>query len=266
MEKQAIVVLASYDFESLQLTLLALEHTVEEEVPIVVILNGANSIAASKVEIVARRWAATKPALRSVIRPLSYGQKPLFALQEVIRNLPLLHDVDRICKIDDDVIPLKRGWLTRLAQCYEEKVKMNNQNLGFITGLLNNNCWGFGELVELAGKNEEYRQIMNYPSVAGCNRERIVQPGEIDQGMCGTVWQYPYLARWIHSWTSVTPENFIALTANQPDKEISLDIHYSIGCIYSPKDLWLKLNPAENTFDELLNQLSQETTDSFALI
>jgi len=268
MEKQAIVVLASYDYESLQLTLLALEHTVEEEVPIVIILNGANSIAASKVELAARRWAASKPALRSVVRPLSYGQKPLFALQEIIRNLPSLHGVDRICKIDDDVIPLKKGWLSSLARCYDEKIKATNNKLGFITGLLNNNCWGFGELVELADKREEYRQIMNYQSVAGGNREKIVQPGEIDQGMCGTVWQYPYLARWIHSWTSVTPENYIALTDNQPVKEIPLDIHYSIGCIYSSKDLWLKLNPAENTFDELLihNVCQRESLTKWAVM
>ena len=95
--------MAAYDFESLQLTLLALNHTVEERVPIVIILNGENSIAASKVEIVARRWVAKQPLLRKVVRPLSCGQKPIFAIQETLRNFSFLKDVDYICKLDDDV-------------------------------------------------------------------------------------------------------------------------------------------------------------------
>lgn len=252
MKKQAIVVLTAYDFESLQLTLLALDYTVEERVPVVIILNGEKSIAASKVEIVARRWALEQPLLRKVVRPMSSGQEPLLAIQETLRNFSFLEDVEYICKLDDDVIPLKKGWLTKLADCYEERKKAKNNSVGFITGLINNNCWGFGELVKLGGKENEYHEIMNYPSLAGKRKERIVAPGDIDQGLCGTVWQYPYLARWVHHWTSLSPKEYIELTAGIPIKEIPLDIHYSIGCIYSSKDLWLRLNSADSKFDELL--------------
>lgn len=247
-KKCAIIVLAAYDFESLQLTLLGLEHTVEEKIPIVIILNGEERNDSSKVECIARRWAAHSPELRFVVKPQCHGREPLYAIQEILNSFSVLQDIDLICKIDDDIIPLKKRWVSALLKHYDD----NNSTgkIGFITGLINNNCWGFGELVQLAGKEQEYKQIMCYQSIAGANREKIVPAGMIDRGICGTVWQYPYLARWIHEWTSLMPNSFIALVEGQISKAVPLDIHYSIGCMLSTKKLWLDLDPNIINFDE----------------
>ena len=81
-----------------RLTLLALEHTVEErgDFPLLLVLNGANSIAAAKVE-------ELLPGVGAALNlPFSCGGKtfdlwsgPLFALQEIIRNFPLLQDKEQ---------------------------------------------------------------------------------------------------------------------------------------------------------------------------
>lgn len=251
MNKHCLVILASYEYETLQLTLKALDHTiVEQNLPVVIILNGAINYNASKVERIAREWAGSNTN-RYVVRPLSAGKEPYFALQEVIKDFPIIQQCDYILKIDDDLIPLKKGWVSDLAKLYND---MENQhgNIGFVTGLINNNSWGFKELVSLYDKWEEYKKFMNFSSLAGGKKERAVNAGEIDTGVNGTVWQYPALAAWLHTWTSFDIPTLIDKTKDLTFKEIDLDLHYSIGCTYSKKDIWLNIVNKKTSFDELL--------------
>ncbi|HEX2534436.1 MAG TPA: hypothetical protein VHK69_11910, partial [Chitinophagaceae bacterium] len=234
---RAVVVLAAFDYESLQLTLLALEHTLDASETVVVVLNGRKSYPAEKVERVARTWAAGHPATRFVVRPLCAGSEPWWALTEVLSQYGPLQGVEYICKIDDDVLPVRKGWLPRLAAAYEGLAP--GRNLAFVTGLINNNSWGFNELVDLYGKRDEYAHQFNYTSIAGEYNERRAAPGVIDTGAGGTVWQYPYLAWWIHQWTSLKLPQFVERTAGLGLKEVPVETHYSIGCIYFRKSYWL---------------------------
>ena len=68
----------------------------------------------------------------------------------------------------------------------DEKSKSSNNQVGFITGLLNNNCWGFGELIKLAGKEEEIPANYELLQYSRCP-ERLFNLVRIDQGMCGTI-------------------------------------------------------------------------------
>lgn len=260
-DNRALIVLASYDFESLQLTLKALDHTVSKEEKIVIILNGKRNYAGEQVERIARAWAIHRPEVRHVIRPLCAGSEAYSAITETLAHFPPLANVDFICKIDDDVIPLHHGWLPALANTYAAQ-EQKGKKMGFVTGLINNNCWGFGELVSLYNKQEEYAQINNYTSKAGGHGERLVPAGKIDTGMCGTVWQYPYLAWWIHQWTTLDLPSFVNTVKELEIKEVPLDVHYSIGCIFFKKSLWkaLEKRAGHSKFDELL--LHQECMDN----
>lgn len=250
---RALVVLAAYDYESLAVTLQSLEHTVSNTEKIVVVLNGKRfNTASEKTERVARTWAAKNPVYRFAVRPLSAGKSAFRALTEIFSEYEPLQNVQQICKIDDDLIPLKKGWLDTLANTYNSLAK--DRNMGFVTGLINNNCWGFDELVKLFDKQEEFNHIFNYTSVAGIHEERKVPAKTIDTGMYGTVWSYPYTAWWIHQWTSLQTDLFIAKTNELPFKQISADTYYSIGSVYFEKDFWLSMDPKKyrSIVDELL--------------
>ena len=111
---RALVVLAAFDYESLQLTLQSLNHTVDANEKIVVILNGKRNFATERTERLAREWASRNINNRFVVRPLCAGSVPYFGLTEIIQNYETLKDVEFICKIDDDIIPLKKSWLPNL--------------------------------------------------------------------------------------------------------------------------------------------------------
>lgn len=247
IEKRAIVLLAAYDACSLYLNLKSLDKTLSPDETVVIILNGKRGVRSAYVESIARDWIENNTC-RFVVRPLNYGNDPYNSIKEVICNFEPLKNKDFICKIDDDLIPIKKGWLDDL---YSEYIKSEeNSKVGFVTSLINNNAWGFSELIEIFDKKEEYRKIMNYPSASGTG---IVNSGEVANGVNGTIWQYPYLAKWCHEWTLLDIENYLDKTKQLKTKEISLDTHYSIGCIFFRKELWSdveKINQIVN-FDEL---------------
>ncbi|HTF28189.1 MAG TPA: hypothetical protein VK625_05050 [Flavitalea sp.] len=252
MKKHCILILVSYEYESLQLTFKGLDHTADPSVPIIIVLNGASfSYKGSKVEQHCRAWASLAEN-RYVIRPMACGKAPIYAIQEVLRLSPILKDIDYVLKIDDDVIPLKKGWDVDLANCYFEYEKLHGK-IGFVTGLINNNCWGFKELLSIYEKWDEYARFMNHPSTAGVFKDRIVKIGEVDTGQNGTIHAFPTLAAWLHKWTSFDIDSFVEKTRNGKIKEVELDVHYSIGCMYSHKSLWTDLEVTKATdFDELI--------------
>ncbi len=192
------------------------------------------------VDYIARKWSERKPASRYVIRPLGSPTEPFIAIKEVINNSEHFKSAKFICKIDDDVIPLKKNWIAALQNEYVNLSK--NSELGFITGLINNNCWGFKELVSLYKKTEEYKHIHCYKTVVGWEASRIVNKGQIDDGEFGTVWQYPYIGRWIHEWTSLKLDEFVQKTQNLNCKLIPSKTYYSIGCIFAEKSFWMSLD------------------------
>jgi len=245
---RALIILASYDFESLQLTLGSLPHTVADNERIVVILNGINTLASAMVERVARAWAAASPGNRFVVRPICSGAKAFFAIKEVLADYEPLQDVEWICKIDDDVIPLKKNWLDALQNAYSGQSAAGS--IGFITGLINNNCWGFNELLDIFDKRKEFRAMFNYRLRGGAVNDFM--PGEVNNGSYGTIWHEPYIAWWVHQWTTLNIGDFIARTSGLPQKQIARDTGYSIGCIFFEKAFWLRLD--HEKFNSILDE------------
>lgn len=249
--QRALIILVSYEYESLQLTLRALNHTLSPEEKVVIILNGRPNYSGALVERICREWATFDQSHRFVVRPLCAGGKAYWAIKEILEEFEPIKKTKYICKIDDDIIPLKKDWMNNLANTYES-LEVSGENIGFITGLINNNNWGFAELIDIFDKREEYKQINNYKSLSG---KGIINEKEIATGAFGSVWKYPYLAWWLHQWTSLCPNEFINKTTNLGIKEIPEYIHYSIGCIFFEKIFWLQLEipeEQESAFDELM--------------
>ena len=245
---RALIILASYDFESLQLTLRSLTHTVDKNEKIVVILNGIGTLGSAMVERIARSWALEDPASRFVVRPICSGAKAFFAIKEILTDYAPLKDVTFICKIDDDVIPLKKGWLNELHEAYA--ALSAGGRVGFTTGLINNNCFGFNELLDIFNKREDFRSMFNYKLRGGAINDYA--PGVVNNGSYGTIWQEPYLGWWVHQWTSLKIDDFISKTSNLQKLQIPRNTGYSIGCIFFEKQFWLNLDHEKfnSVFDE----------------
>lgn len=246
--KRCLIILACADYESLSINLNVLNHTIECETPIVIILNGGSSFAANQVECIAREWAKMERN-RYVVKPIRSGGSPLHSILEVIREFEPLKDAEQICKLDEDVIPIRYGWLGNLSK---EFLRRDDTSLGFITGLINNNCWGFDKMLDIFGQRDNFKSIQNYKYTVGQWGERIVQSGEVDSNQFGTIWRSPYIARWLHSWSSLDARNFLDKTRDLDVARINSNIAYSIGCIYSSKELWMSINPEESSSDEYL--------------
>lgn len=238
-----VLVLASDAYESLQITLRSLDHTLINKEKVVIILNGTNSLNSRITEYIAQKWCMQNAASRFAVRPLCAPAKPFFAIKEVIANSEHFKDAEYICKIDDDIIPLKKNWVQTLANYYISLSRKTD--VGFVTGLINNNCWGFKELVSIYNKKSDYEKIHSHKTIAGWQGVRTVKPGEIDDGDFGTIWHYPYIARWMHEWTSFQIHDFLQATAGLPVKEVPLETYYSIGCILCKKQFWLDLNEVD---------------------
>lgn len=246
VKNRAIILLCAYDSVVLHFTLQALNKTLAHDEMVVIILNGKRGLRSSLVEQVARDWAKEKPNYH-IVRPLCAGGAAYDAIKEVLENFEPLKNKEFICKIDDDLIPLKTNWLNNLHQNYLEQEK--SHKVGFVTSLINNNCWGFSQLIEIFNKKSEYCNIMNYKSNSGTG---VVEAGHIADGFCGTVWEHPYLARWCHEWTLLDIPNFIKQTEQLSIQEIPLQTHYSIGCMFFRKELWSEIETYSHRFDELL--------------
>lgn len=248
----ALIVLACKDYESLQLTLATLSHTVVNGERIIIILNGDNGLRSAIVEYVARTWCAEQPQCRFAVKPLSAPAEPFFAIKEILEEYNLLKGVKYICKIDDDIIPLKVNWLPSLLAAYQSVSRQHR--IGFVTGLINNNCWGAEELLAIFHKWEEYKDIHSYRTRTGWGCRRIIEVGEMDHQDFGTMWQHPFVARWVHQWTSLRICQFIDGTNHLTIKEIPASIYYSIGCILFEKGFWIDLCPEtfNSTTDEMM--------------
>ncbi|WP_447643052.1 MULTISPECIES: hypothetical protein [Chitinophagaceae] len=249
-KNRAILLLAAYDFESLYLTLKSLEKTVDKEENIVIVLNGKRGLRSAMVEEIAREWASQNSTHRYIVKPLNYGNDALTSISEVIEKFPLFREVDYICKIDDDLIPLRKGWVDELERVYEE-YEQKYTHIGFVTSLINNNSWGFNQLLDIFLKRKEYENIMNFESLSG---SAVVKVGGVADGARGSVWEYPYLAKWIHKWTLCNIPEYLERTKNLGIKEVPLDTHYSIGCIFFRKELWLSMKDLklDSNFDEFM--------------
>ncbi|MDP4204776.1 MAG: hypothetical protein Q8859_02140 [Bacteroidota bacterium] len=243
LDKSCIVLLACKDYESTQLTIAHLLALTPASVPIYFLPNSMEDTFESMcVKELGTIYSNLYPHRFIYVNWI----KPSFPYQSIGDLLfsKQLEKYEYICKIDDDVFPITENWIEKLAESF---AKNDDGNLAYTTGLINNNPWGFGEIVEAFGLKEEYTSIIPKTTFAGknipgyMNKKEVVAPN-IDRGGFGTVWQFPHLAKWIHEKTTLLPQSFIEKTANLSEKEVDNKLRYSIGCMFFRKRSWADIH------------------------
>lgn len=252
IDKTAILILTCNDFEAMEITLNQVIRTTPRSVPIYLLSNCAGMHGANICERICQiasniqhgriRWINPGRA-----RPAYYG------IEEAIRE----HIAEEyILKLDDDVFPITNGWLENLIDCYK---RHDDGNLAYVSGIVNNNPWGFSRLIQLPELKAAYDDMMPHAHIggtyiAGYQDYRINAPGTVDAGGWGTVWQFPQLARWIHENTTLVPEKYIELTKNLPEEQFDASVRYSINVMLFQRDLWKKFGNGGNDDEEMLNK------------
>jgi hypothetical protein len=94
-----LIVLASFDYESLQITLKSLDHTLMNEEKVIIILNGNHSLNSRIVEYVARKWSEKKAASRYVIRPLEAPRSLSLLLRRLLTTVNILKPQNLFAKL-----------------------------------------------------------------------------------------------------------------------------------------------------------------------
>ena len=240
----AIVVLAYADYESLELALAShAKFTVDSGLPIYILQNGRGTYDTERTCSVGKRYQSLYPDTIKVITDI-LPQKPYAAIKELFHD-ELFSRYKYVIKLDDDVMVLTPDWVDKLIDSYIQSYEQDGDKLAYVTSLVNNNPYGFKKLIdsfeELSG---EYYTRMARRHLVGCapddnyNPYRIIPKETIFDGGFGTVWQLPYLGRWIHEKTTLHPECYIELTRSLPVEEIDSRKRYSINCMLFDKKLW----------------------------
>ena len=240
----AIVVLAYADYESLELALAShAKFTVDSGLPIYILQNGRGTYDTERTCSVGKRYQSLYPDTIKVITDI-LPQKPYAAIKQLFHN-ELFSRYKYVIKLDDDVMVLTPDWVDKLIDSYIQSYEQDGDKLAYVTSLVNNNPYGFKKLIdsfeELSG---EYYTRMARRHLVGCapddnyNPYRIIPKETIFDGGFGTVWQLPYLGRWIHEKTTLQPEHYIDLTRNLKTEEVDARARYSINCMLFDKKLW----------------------------
>lgn len=240
----AIVVLAYADYESLELALAShAKFTVDSGVPIYILQNGRGTYDTDRTCSVGKRYQSLFPETIKVITDI-LPQKPYAAIKQLFHE-ELFSKYRYIIKLDDDVMVLTPDWVNKLIDTYIQASEQEGDSLAYVTSLVNNNPYGFKKLVDSFEElSDEYFTRLARRHLVGCapddsyNPYRIVPKETIYDGGFGTVWQLPYLGRWIHEKTTLQPEHYIERTQNLPVEEIDSRKRYSINCMMFEKKLW----------------------------
>jgi len=258
-KKTAIVLLAHSDYESLEITLANYgERLKNTNYKLFVLQNGRGSYDCERTLATAQRYARLYPHHIKVIDNIP-PQKPYHAIKDLLIS-DELDSYDYICKVDDDVFPLTNDWLDKLTQLFYEQVATTGERLGFVTGLINNNTYGFKKIIE-ADQNlaDQYFSKYARDHICGVYEKKsplykhhyIVPAREIDSGMMGTIWGYPYIARFIHQELSLQPDKYVSLARRLSRDYLPSEVRYSIGCIMFDKISWslIKMSRLERIYD-----------------
>lgn len=247
-EQTAILILAYADYESLELTLAThAKFTVDSGLPIYILQNGRGTYDTERTYSVGRRYEALYPNAVKVITHIP-PQRPYLAIKQLFDD-PIFSKYKYVIKLDDDVMVLTPDWVDKLIDCYVQSYQEVGADLAYVTSLVNNNPFGFKTLIDsCADLSEEYFAHMARPHLVGCapddalNPYRIVPKETVFGGGFGTIWRLPYLARWLHQRTTMTPDKYIEATRNLGTVEVNAHERYSINCMLFDKKLWDDIN------------------------
>ena len=247
-KKTAIVILAFAEYESLELSLAThAKFSVDAGVPIFILQNGRGTYDTERTLSVGKRYQNLFP---NTIRVVDFipSNKPYLAIQQLF-NDELFADYEYIIKLDDDVMVLTPDWIDKLIDCYVSAYNQYNADLAYVTALVNNNPYGFKKLLEVNETlSQEYFTKLARPHVVGFSPDDIYNPyGLVSKetvygGGYGTIWQLPYISRWLHEKTTLQPEYYINSIKDLDIAEIDPKDRYSINCILFNKKLWEEMS------------------------
>lgn len=261
--RTAIVQLAYSDYESLEISLANFSKYFDDTTKFFVLQNGRGTYDTERTYRVAKRYEKLFPNNIEVVDDIP-PQKPYRALMELF-NSKRMDNFDYICKVDDDVFPLDPQWFDRLCSSYEREFSLHGENLAYVTGLVNNNPYGFKQIIDRdSGLAEEYydkiarTHIAGYPEASTYYvKQHIVDKNTIDDDVCGTIWQLPYISRWLHQKTTLQPEEYVSMCKKWPTEKI-YNKRYSINVMLFEKNYWNKIRNDSTKLrddDEFLSEL-----------
>lgn len=240
-KKIAIVQLCFADFESLEISLAAYVKLTTPDIHIYLLQNGRGTYDTERTYRVCQRYAKLYPKQITVVDWLA-PNAPYLSIKALL-NSDEMKQYDYICKVDDDVFPLTKTWIEDLIKCYEDSRKKYGKKLAYVTSLVNNNPWGFKQVVDLMKLKSEFDKISiaHYIGVkenVDSLEYRFVEKNVIHPGGAGSVWAVPHYARWIHQYTTLKPADFIKVTKGLGYKEVNNQERYSINCMLFKREFW----------------------------
>jgi hypothetical protein len=209
----AILMLACRDYEALELSLACHMAYHDHDVAFYILQNCRESYDSERSLAVARRYQMLFPKSIHVIERIT--PRPAYrAIAEALERE--LADYDLICKVDDDAFPINGGWIKKLLECWKQSEERLSESLAYVTPLINNNNWGFAEVIKIMGLENDYKVSVAREHRVGAGTQiapyKVISPDVVETGTNGTIWGYPYLARWIHEQTTLQPDKFLAAT------------------------------------------------------
>lgn len=245
LKKIAIVQLCYADYEALEIALAAYTKLTNPNVHIYLLQNGRGTYDTERTYRVCLRYQKMFPKQITVVDWIQPGA-PFVSIKTLLESNEM-KSYDYICKVDDDVFPLTSDWLEKLIACYENSYRKYGRKLGYVTSLVNNNPWGFKQVVEAMGLDDEFQKISvaHYIGVKNDNdslKYRFVEKGRIHPGGGGSVWALPFYARWIHNQTTLHPEDYVRAVQKLPYREVDNRERYSINCMLFKKSFWTDID------------------------
>lgn len=261
--RTAIVQLAYSDYESLEISLANFSKYFHDDTKFFILQNGRGTYDTERTYRVAKRYEKLFPNNIEVVDDIP-PQKPYRALMELF-NSKRMDNFDYICKVDDDVFPLDPQWFEKLCSSYEKEYSLHGENLAYVTGLVNNNPYGFKQIIDRNSElSKEYysevarTHIAGYPEKSDYYvKQHIVDKNIIDDDVCGTIWQLPYVSRWLHQKTTLQPEEYVSMCEKWPTEKI-YNKRYSINVMLFEKNYWNKIRNDSTKLrddDEFLSEL-----------
>lgn len=252
LSNTAVLILTCNDFEALDITIQQVLKTTPAEVPIYLLSNCYGLQGADVCDDLCRFASRAQYGRVHWINP-GRRQPAYFGIRDAIRDQI---DAEYILKLDDDVFPVAPGWLENMIACYK---RQDPQTLAYVSALVNNNPYGFSRLAKLPALRDAYAKIMPSKHLAGefvpgYQDFRVAEVGEIDAGGWGTVWQFPHLARWIHTETTLQPERYLELTKELGEAEFDATVRYSINVMLFQRDLWQTIGNGGSDDEEMFNR------------
>ncbi len=253
MKRVAIVLLACSDYESLEVSLACHAAYLPAQADLFVLQNCRGTYDAERSLAVGQRYARLFPGRIHVVT----GNKPAKPYRAIAALLATRHlaAFDLVCKVDDDSFPIAPGWLDALVRGHAAAEAAGGPALAYVTPLINNNCWGFAETLQVMGLGSAFAAEMARDHWVGTRAQRRIAPaGEIDRGGHGTIWQAPHLARWLHARTTLVPDRFIAATQGLSDVPVPGSERYSINCMLFRPALWRRIDDGSGEDEHMLHQ------------